>query len=514
MILSKIACRRFREHIDTVFWESGRMSFSILRIGNQEVFSCSIYGFAAGHTGYKKSTEAMLGYALQLGAQLRLPIVIAGDFNFPIRGGEIFKIYEQEGFFEINHFMKQRWGKTLPPTCAQSTSNDTFIFHPWFAQFVSDAWVDQSHVFHLHDPLTVELCIPEVIPLCNLWKCPKSWHEFNLSPTVVSDCYEKVAAKRNPTCNFTDCETPEEQFDVSLRHWAQKVEDAISMAIAYQHDVDPFRQPYKTLPHAYRGRGKVHKKQHEPPKSSPAGCKGHFNPGNESFTVRSRQKIRQVRRIQSLISNLKKHPFQHMVSSRQQDILLEWKCIRLAPGYGRSWERWLLSYEIVEFVPENIPQLEWLEEAQLITELDSRTFSYIESSNRAKTTKLKIDLDVSQGFSRFTYRYLRKPSNPPLRDIAVTWQSEGVLLRASKGNNALKVREIKPWRTCAPAFFGDCEIEIIDIQNDVLVFRVTNGILPTTGRLIQHTHACTPPEISCAFVIPQMNNLVMNPGNQ
>ena len=65
MILSKVPCRVFREPVDPVFWESGRMSFSILRIGNQDVFSSSIYGFAAGHTGYKKSTEALLIYAFE-----------------------------------------------------------------------------------------------------------------------------------------------------------------------------------------------------------------------------------------------------------------------------------------------------------------------------------------------------------------------------------------------------------------------------------------------------------------
>ena len=352
--------------------------------------------------------------------------------------------------------------------------------------------------FHLHDPLTVEIDVPEDTFFSNLWKNPKSWHEFDLPPIVVSECYDKVVSK-NKSYHESTLSNDQDHFDESLRKWAQNVEDAISMAVSYQHEADPNRQPFKSLPHAYRGRCTLHKKSQEPPRSSPGGCKGHFNPNTESFTVKIRQKIRQVRRLQSLILNVKKHPFQYLHPSRQNDILLEWNCIRTAPGYGRSWERWLLSYEVVEYVPQQLPDLEWLEGAKTITEIDAQTFSYIESSNRAKETKLKISLDVSQGFSRFTYKYLQKPSNPPLRDIAVTWKSEGVLLRSSKGNNRIRVKDYKPWRLCAPASFGECQIEITKIENNVLDFRILNGILPTNAQLTQHTYACTPSEISCAF---------------
>ena len=499
MILSKVPCRVFREPVDPVFWESGRMSFSILRIGNQDVFSCSIYGFAAGHTGYKKSTEALLIYAFELGLKTKLPIVIAGDFNFPIRNCETFKTYEQEGFFEINHFVKQRWGRTLPPTCAQTTSNDTFIFHPWFSQFVCDAWVERDHAFHLHDPLTVELNIPESIVYSNLWKNPRSWHEFDLSPIVVSECYDKVIKNQ---VFHEDNVTPvsmDEQFDASLQRWAQQVEEAISMAIAYQHESDANRQPYRSLPHTHKGRCNLQEKQFEPARSSPGGCKGHFNPTSESFTVRSRQKVKQVRRLQSLILNLKKTPFHCHDINRQHDILLEWNRIRSAPGYGRSWERWLLSFEVVEYVPVSLPHIDWLENARSITELDAQTYSYIESNNRAKNTTLKIELDVTQGFSRFTYKYLQKPSNPPLRDIAVTWEAHGVLLRASKGTLSIKVQQFQPWRVCATATFGDCQIEILKIRQNILDIRVVEGTLPVAGTLQQKTHACTPQEISCAF---------------
>lgn len=254
MILSSLPSRKFREFIDPVIWESGRVSFSVIRICDREILACSIYGFAAGHLGYKKSTEALLLYAFQVGIASKIPFVIGGDFNFPIQTSEPFQIYKQEGFFEINDFCHRRFGLVLPPTCAQSTSNDTFIFHPWFAPYISKAWVDDRHLFSLHDPLCVELDFPEWDVSDNTWVGPKSWHEFAPPRDVLADAYNRLVLKAQNGNSPHFLKGDEISFDDSIRQWAQLTEDAVSHAISYSHDADPNRVPQKCLPPAFKGR--------------------------------------------------------------------------------------------------------------------------------------------------------------------------------------------------------------------------------------------------------------------
>ena len=499
MVLSSIPCRKFRERIDPIIWESGRISFSILRIGNREILACSIYGFAAGHQGFKKSTEALLMYAFQIGLATKLPFVIGGDFNFPVQTSEPFRIYQSEGFFEINDFCKNRLGISLPPTCAQSTSNDTFIFHPWFAPYITGAWVDDRHLFSLHDPLCVELDFPEGEHLSNTWSCPRSWHEFDIPKDVLANAYDKmvVSAKSSDSPHFLKGDRM--SFDESIRQWAQLNEEAVSKAVAFKHDMDPNRCPQKCLPPAFLGRCDFQQKVIPHQRGPPQGCKGTFSPDSECFSVKARQKTRQVRRIQSLILILKKHNLDSFLPDRLHGVLQEWNRIRFAPGYGRSWERWILAFEVVECVPLTLPSLDWLECAKVITELDAQTYAFIESSNRAKTSKFRVALDVSEGYSKYTYRYLRKPANPTLNDIAVTWRSPARLLRSNKQSPKICVDSSKPWQVGSPAFYGDCEVVISEVSGQHVSLQVTQGVVPANADLVQHAFAYTPQHVAVAF---------------
>ena len=499
MVLSSFPCRKFRERIDPVIWESGRISFCVIQVGGREILACSIYGFAAGHPGYKKSTEALLSYAFQIGLATKMPFVIGGDFNFPIQTSEPFRIHQPEGFFEINDFCKHRFGVTLPPTCAQSTSNDTFIFHPWFAPFISRAWVDDRHLFSLHDPLCVELDFPEGDILHNTWSCPKSWHEFDIPKDVVANAYDKMVNKAKSGNSNHFLKGDSMSFDDSIRQWAQLAEDAVSEAIAFKHCVDPFRYPHKCLPHAFKGRCVFQKKIIPHQKGPSQGSKGVFSPNSECFSVKSRQKTRQVRRIQSLILILKKNDIVNLNADRVHSILQEWSRIRLAPGYGRSWGRWILSFEIVEFVPFALPSIDWLENAKVITELDAQNHAFIESSNRARATKFRVALDVSEGYSKYTYRFLRKPANPTLNDIAVTWRFDAQLLRIDKHAPKVRVNVSKPWQIGAPASFGSCEVLILNVDGLCVSLQVVSGILPAKAELVQHSFAYSPQHVAAAF---------------
>ena len=136
---------------------------------------------------------------------------------------------------------------------------------------------------------------------------------------------------------------------------------------------------------------------------------GHYEPPTEVTSLKSRHKIRQVRRLKCLERLYHKHNLTQQflpngeLSQPFRDMTLLWQAIRQAQGYGRSWDRWILQFEAVTVVPVELPSFDYLYTVRQITQYDADLYSHQEAKLQRQSQKHGIDLDVQHKSSSQYY---------------------------------------------------------------------------------------------------------------
>ena len=497
-VLSKLPSRPLCYSVDPVILESSRVAFSVVRFSGIEILCASLYGFANSHPNYKRLSSHLLMYCFQLAKDVGLPLIVGGDFNVPVQQMSVFDTMRKEGFFELHEFVYKKFKMVLPHTCGGATSNDTLVFHPMFADLIVDAWVDMGKLFHLHDPVVVKLHLRDVRPSVLHWKHPSSWAHIGLSSDLLNDAYNRcVASSLKDKNHYVNQQSF--SFDTAIQQWAHDIENAVSRAVGCHHDLDPLRMPFTSLPKRFRGRCHDPLHVHQSKKSPGHGSDGSYDPPCEVSRLRSRQKIRQVRRISSLLHVLRKGGDLDSPSERVQGLLLEWDRICRAPGYGDAWYKWVLSYEAVAYIPMGLPSVELLDLMRQITKIDCDAHCTAEAQQRKSKQSFNLELDLSQGFSRASFRMIGKPPGEPLLDFKHQWSTGASLLRLHRGEVRLQLDDDLPWTCGKEAVFGDANVVILQVLRRHVVVKPTSGTLPSRGRLVQDAHVCTHREIDVAF---------------
>ena len=494
-IISRLPSRRLRFDMLPVFFDSCRICMCVSRLASREFLFVSVYGFTNTHTAHKKSTMSILLYALQVAGESGLPCIIAGDMNCSVLQQDGWKVFHDSGYVEAHDFVARRMGKTLPPTCRGATSFDTILLPPELQPLLVDAWVNSDHLFDSHDPLTLKFDVSIRNDYTDTWKLPRSWTLFNVPHAIVSDAYDQAMDEAMQD-NLFDYRNPDWTFDEAIQSWSHVAEKAVSNAIARHHAIDPQRQPFNSLPPAYKGRGQLVTSS-KPICSRPRGMKQEgYDPPCEAFNVKVKHKVKQTRRIQSLCHVLEKHPVVSPDTQRWHDLQLEWLRIKHAPGYGRSWVNWISNFPDIAAVPDLCPSVELLRDFLLLTKFDCDAYSRQLQLNRKNVLKFRIDTDLKEGFGKMTYSWLRKPAPDVITSVQTVWKSEARLVRLSSGKVGLRLCTPTHFVMHAVAKFGDATILPLCLQNDILTFRVVQGVIPTQGTLVQDTFACTGQELA------------------
>ena len=497
-ILTKFPSRPLRYPHDPVVLESSRVVFSVTRFMGIEILCASVYGFANSHPNYKRMSSHLLLYCYKVAKDVGMPLVIGGDFNAPVQQMSAFDTMKKEGFFELHEFVYKKFKLVLPHTCGGATSNDTLVFHPMFADLIVDAWVDSGKLFHLHDPVVVKLHIRENLSQTHLWKHPSSWAHIGLSVDLIKDAYDhRLATSLKDKEHYVNQQSF--TFDTAIQQWASDIEGAVSQAVSCHHQLDPLRMPFSGLPKRFRGRCFDPSHVQHAKKSPGHGTDGSYEPPCEVSRLRSRQKIRQVRRISSLLTVLHKVDGTDSLSDREHGLLLEWNRICRAPGYGVSWYKWALSYEAVGYIPMGLPSIDQLTVMREITKIDCDEHCNAESRQRKAKQVFSVDLDLSQGFSRAAFRLVGKPPGEPLLDFGHRWSTQARLLRLCRGDIRLCVVDDLPWTCGREATFGEAVVVILGASSHNVAIRLVSGTLPTNGLLVQDAYVCTHREIDVAF---------------
>ena len=511
-VISRLPSRKLRNQILSTLWNTCRVSTAIIQLQYMEVLVISVYGFTANrtHESYR-ANDTLFAYVYDLAVQANMPFIIGGDFNTQISSLPCFRLFQQLGVVEAFHLNQCKFGFQLPPTCNGVTRNDTYLFHPLIAQRVVEIKVQMEHTFEPHVPISVVLDLSMKIQKPLKWDIPKSWVEFGPLVDNIASAYEFT--RKNIDISISPAN--DKDIEQLFLDWSQSVEQAVDYALRWQHQLDPVANPVSSLPKTHRGRCSPRRLVSPHENFSPGGDRfGGYNPKYEIFSLRCRHKVRQTRRIASLIrafkSALVNHGPLHPCHPCWRQLCHEWLAILKAPGYGNAWYKWILAFEVVPCVSQNLPSLEELDVMYQITKCDVDVTCQQEHANRHRKFKYHIRLDNSQGFAKTTYKILKSQSPNTLDELPNTLDelpyqitTSASLCRHQKRSGddlqKLLLDQDCQFLLHQTARFGDADIMICHQQGKRVSFRILRGVVPVRANLTQSRVAVTPEDMFPIF---------------
>ena len=494
-IFSNVPARLPRFSIPEVLTQSLRFCCCILQVKQREILLVTIYGFpgATRCQNGVRMNDLLLALIWDVIQNVNLPFIVAGDFNEPPTSLPIFRAFRDIGAFEINEWYQNRYGVKLPATCRSSTRNDTAIIHPLLADCLQSVEVCTQKQMGDHSPMLLTFDFGAQTNLGSRWVLPQSWAQFAPSTEDIARNYVALQHKYR---HFQI--TSSQDVTQALEQWSMHVEHAVDLSCKQQHHQDPIAFPWNGLPSRFKGRCQKIQRSFAQPSSVKDDKPGGYTPPCEIFSLMPRLKTRQVRRLMSLMRGLKSVALHD--TSRDADLLTEWKRILRAQGYGHSWERWILGFEALPYLPQNVPPIDILDIAIAITKIDCDHACQCEHSNRQKSFRYRMNLDKTLDFSKLTYKLMKDPKNPYINEVPAKHTAQAVLCRAVKGVSILKLQVPHPAFTVdAKAKFSNAIIHVLDQKGAILHFRLVEGVLPTKGILEQDFVACSNQDLFSEF---------------
>ena len=232
---------------------------------------------------------------------------------------------------------------------------------------------------------------------------------------------------------------------------------------------------------------------------------GFYEPPTEVTSLKSRHKVRQVRRLRCLERLYHKHDLTQQslpfgVSSLPfQDMTQLWQAIRQAQGYGRSWDRWILQFEAVTAVPVELPTFDYLYTVRQITQYDADLYSQQEAKLQRQSQKHGLDLDVQYKSSSQYYKRLKAQDVKLLPGFPTQLRTPATVCRAPKGPLHLIIHQPITLRLFAAARFGSALLRILDQQEHHVFCQILEGSVPTYADLTQEVYAFDLPDMAESF---------------
>lgn len=498
-IFTSLPARKARVQIPLPLLNSTRFCCNITRFGTLEVLVIAIYGFQKKMSHGVKLNDTLLTYVFQLIHEVGLPYIIGGDFNEPVDKLPIYQAFKDDGAVEMFAWYQAHMNCQLPPTCNGVTRNDTMIMHPLLAQRIVAMQVDKKHQIDPHVPLFVDIVCHYDQPQRFTWNIPKSWAHIAPPKELLHEEYETCRSTMVIPDHFDSAEHAEK----SLIEWSRAVEKSVDKALQRLHRTDPFKNPVPCLAGSYKGRCCP---QQRKPVSSPSTVKNDrhqgYQPPSEVFSEKNKQKIRQVRRIKSLLRALKSSQHHGRLSDDMYSnwqLNNEWNAICRARGFGNRWDTWILSFDLVPYVPSEVPEYNYLELMGHITEFDCDCSCKYETTQRRANFQNQVRIDNSENFGKMTYRIMKAKSNPSLDEVPYRLRTAATLLRSVKGQQQIKIAEYIHIQSGSHVFFGDATICVTNQHECIVSFRIVAGNVPSHADLVIPKIAITSEEIAVEF---------------
>ena len=240
--------------------------------------------------------------------------VILGDFNRGIDQLEEFRLWEQHGWREVQHYANAMWDQEIRPTCKAATTVDLVWLSPEALMLCKS--VGTKDVFCDHTTVFAELMVPEHPQLIHTWPKPSiiPWEEIDIQQWHDSFCTSQVP-------HFDGQDTT-----AFYAGWAKQWETSL-------HRAHP-KMPPNTLGRAQRTSPHV---AAETPACSKPSRVGEVHLKSDLVSTQVHQWFRQLRRLQS---------YKHAALAAKPTPAAEsyridlWAAILRAKGFSCRFDQW------------------------------------------------------------------------------------------------------------------------------------------------------------------------------
>ena len=346
---SRLPCRPAVLPLPSEMQASCRITECFVRLHDFEVKCITIYGVPRCLPDAAAKNNLLLAWAYQRATVSCVPALIGGDWN-------------TDPWVELGQFAQAAHGLFLPPTCKQATRFDTFLLPPTLLQYFHGADVlTEAHLFDSHAPMRLHLRPPGRLASKWMWPLPRPYTEVLRAPILPPCAYDQ--ASPSSVRQAYSAQVPENKCGDKVRLWSATVEKAVVFAVRAEHVADPTRQSFRTLPKSHRGRCRnIDRRQACPPRLPRPARHGDPEPVAEVTSVRSRQRLRQLRRLPTFAQGLRKHHSGSFRGPSAPDgwplsLTSEWRAVQSAAGYGVAFADWVLQFPCFTFTyfPRCVP---------------------------------------------------------------------------------------------------------------------------------------------------------------
>eukprot|EP00438_Fugacium_kawagutii_P029358 Skav203293 [mRNA] locus=scaffold5484:137994:142763:+ [translate_table: standard] len=319
---------------------------------------------------------------LDLIQQWRGPSFVAADFNCDITLTHTFQgLYAPLGFEDVRNLHNRHADEPLPPTTNGSTNTDTVLVSPWLCRRFISAFVREDSALATHSPVHSYFRVHGVVEPRWDWKLPRNLHCEQLSSEHV-DFHAKQTQDESRHNIQKLLDSPDTPADDIFLQWSKDCEEIFQRAIASQNQIDPVKWPKAKLPPKYWGRGSQPRLINKPAVTLVKHARhGDYQPNHDTTSLLSKQRVKQTRRIQSLLNRFRYQERQGINIENHQNIQ-EWDAICSAVGYGNRFSQWILTQTDLNAFPEDFPTGDQLHQIYVYVKADADRVCSSEAQHR------------------------------------------------------------------------------------------------------------------------------------
>ena len=406
-----------------------------------------MYGVHSGEPDSKALNELILSEVFRNANAFLLPTLILGDFNINLADTCAWEAAMGLGFCDAVQHLASLEGKQAPMTYRGQSRLDYCIVNRVALPALCACQVDPQG-FRDHASLTLSFSWDSLTPTFQVWKMPSDVTslDLDLSSGELTEEYDQTDRKFVAASAAKDSVAA---FDL----FCKLFEGPCRGAYIAKHG-----QP---LPKKYLGRGcgALTLRSFDKPVVPSSG-------GLCVLGVQVRLRVKVVRKFLELCKLRRTRP--DLIAPATQC----WSKILGAKGFPGGFSQWLLSNDVVAFVPQSVPSLEWLEDVAVHLQHEEQLWVSACRRDAWARTKAFMDDDWQCG-GRSHAVQIRPPPSKPLNSLMQELPLDVGRLRHEKGQTA-KFR-CRPDEQPLPGDvwkFGDISCKVVSVKgNDVSLDR-------------------------------------------
>ena len=455
-------------HLLTLPWpdgepQLGRVITSKFFVGNSAVVGCTVYGWPTSPSWprAKLMTASMLNQVTEnMILNSHGMRFVSGDFNGTDLDFPILDVWASHGWIELQALFQLRTGTPICPTCKGKTRPDRIYLSPELASLFLD--FEPRDVFADHSTLIGSFDVP--FDSLSGWRWPMAgklpWSEISL------DSWHSDRSVSVPSLSLSVDST---QFMVSFGQ-------------AYESSLVGHGGPHlsSAVPPGFCGRAQFLKPrafQSSPPTLRPSR-QGEERPGAGFLTRRLCQWFKQLRRIQSLLHNLRAAK---LSPDAVEYRLLTWASIRNSSGFAGGFPTWwtfrpIRLQGVVAQLPVILPTCAQLEDIYLDFRSNYRSFESWHLQNRRQVLSQVYTESLGKAFKEVV-------GKPSLCIDHFEHRSSATILAVEADTFLVKLDSPMECSASSTFTLDDVPATVVHVSEDR--YRVDSDLLLCPGQVLQ-----------------------------